>query len=249
MSEPIVAFGVVERQAGGGSPGARVFLSAEEVGELTERVLEAGSAARDEPGLPLETCLALFESRHVPEDVIRAALEDLVRRRELRLSNVLRHKAEELERMLLSLLPRLDAGFLSSVQVPLGTSVRPEWLVYDIAAERGELEVRARHATGAGERALFTVLVRAARPPSRWQRWLRRRPGPRRRVAVLEPAGLSLEDLLASAFAGGEGSRERLVGVAFERLREAILGEVERAMGFVRDLRFEGEPGPERPSS
>ena len=224
-------------------------LTSDEIAELTERLLESSGSGRTDVGLPLEDWLAVFESRHVPAEAIRAAVDDLVRRRQQRLSNVLRIKSDELERMLLGLLPRLDASFHASVKValPRPAAVAPEWVEYRIAAERGELEVRVRHLSGEGTRELFALLVREARPASRL-RWLfgRRHARPRQ-VRVLEPHGLRLEDLLSWTSsrdrAGAGAAQGRIVGFAFERLREAVLGEVDRALGFVRDLRFEGAAG------
>jgi hypothetical protein len=235
---------------------AGLCLTSEEVAELTERLLEAGAERRSEPALvPLERYLAIFRSQQVPEDLIRTAVSDLVQRREQRLSSMLRARADELERMLFALLPRLDTSFRAAASTRLPEPVSPqrrpgdvEWVEYRIAAERGELEVRARHLSASGVQHLFTVLVQAARPAGPWRRLLGRRGQLPRRVTVLDPAGLTLEDLLAWTLHRSAPSPvpAAAVAFAFEGLRAAVLGEVDRATEFVRDLSFEDRAAPAR---
>ena len=225
--------------------------------ELTERLLESTLLGQHETGVPLDGCLALFRAQAVPEEAIRSAVAELVRRRDERLSNVLKRKADELDRMLVQLLARLDTSFQACVLRPLararehtGTPSAPGAVEYQIAAVPAELEVRVRHVLPNGTRHLFSLLVEGNRRATRlrlpWRLPSRASAPPaRRRVRVLDPPGLSLEDLLAwtSSREPGNPFQGQVVGLAFEHLREAVLGEIERAVGFVRDLRFEDETG------
>jgi len=224
---------------------ADLRLSVEEVAELTERLIETRNRGPAESGVPLGTCRELFAA-HVSAVALESAVLELLERRERRLSSVLRRKADELERMLLLLLVRLDAEFHTSVRIAAPETVaRGEWVVLDLGAAPGELEVRVRRVCGDRAERLFTLLVQSRAPVASWLgRWMK--PGRAQRVVVLEPAGLKLEDLLAWTLDRGPDRRGRLLGLAFERLGDTVLGEVERAMDAVRDLRFGGASAPQR---
>ena len=161
----------------------------------------------------------------------------LLRDRQRRLPNALVRKADELERMLFSMLPRVDSSFHSEVV----DCVNGDELRYRLRCRPGRLEVelRCRVPSGVIQR-LFTLLVESARATAWWERWLLRRPRRLpRRVVSRGPffAGSRTEDLLRWTV------RERHRGgaaaaAALEHLRTALVGEISAAVDFLNELEF-----------
>jgi hypothetical protein len=223
-------------------------LSPEEVAELTERLFDWRKPSGSESGVPLESCLSIFEGEGIPEEAIRAAVDEVVRHREQRLSSLLGRKAAELERMLLGLLVRLDEAFRIEIEAPRGKNLRPgsdgsEAVVLQVTAGHGELEVRAFELSKRGTRRLFAILVQGERFAGPLERLLGRRGRQPPRVVVLEPGGMNLRALLAASLTRGDGVANvgRSVALALECLHDAVLQEVDGALAFVRHLRFDPE--------
>jgi hypothetical protein len=229
-----------------------IRLSADEVAELTERVLEPSDhvAGLDAQLVALDSYIRLLEPHDCSERSIEVAIEALLRGREERLSNVITRKAYELERMLLGLLPRLDAPYQSDAKypTPLGRVGSPDrgkrsHVQYQVRARRGHLMVKVRHLPHDDVRqTLFTIDVWSSRPRTFWQQ-LRGKKSGGKAVVVSAPTftGETLESLLTWMLkTKSSGSPIGIaVGFALEKLANAVVHEVDAAVEYVSTLDFD----------